>query len=48
MQYSWTKFVVQRLRARLGPREAILPDFEELTASSGDGEMIDLPVVHVL
>jgi MoaA/NifB/PqqE/SkfB family radical SAM enzyme len=48
MQYSWTKFVVQRLRARLGPRESILPDFEELTASSGDGEMIDLPVVHVL
>lgn len=46
MHYSWTKFVVQRFRARLGPRQAILPDIE-VAISSGDGEMIDLPVIHV-
>lgn len=49
MHYSWTKFVVQRLRARLGARQAILPDYETLVAQppSGDGasEMIDLPVL---
>ncbi len=41
VHYSWTKFVLQRLQARLGPRAALLPDF------SGDGapEMINLPVL---
>lgn len=35
MRYSWTKFIVQRLDARLrGPRRALLPSFE---ASTGDG-----------
>ncbi len=47
-QYSWTKFVVQRLRTKLqGPRAAVLPDLEAL-AGSGDGaapEMIGLPVL---
>ncbi|MEM6785501.1 MAG: hypothetical protein AAF624_17405, partial [Bacteroidota bacterium] len=39
VRYSWTKFVVQRLRAKLrGPRIASLPDFDALeTASVGDG-----------
>lgn len=47
MNYSWTKFIVQRLRAKLGSRQAILPDLEELTRQ-GDGasDMIELPVVR--
>jgi MoaA/NifB/PqqE/SkfB family radical SAM enzyme len=47
VQYSWTKFVVQRLRARLGPHAAVLPDLEEL-AAQGDGasEMMELPVIR--
>ncbi|MEM8600542.1 MAG: radical SAM protein [Bacteroidota bacterium] len=54
-RYSWTKFVVQRLNARLGPRAANLPDFEEVPLpspiASGDGaasspELIELPVLR--
>lgn len=46
MQYAWTKFVVQRLRAKTGRgREAVLPDLDALGAS-GDGEMIDLPLLN--
>ncbi|MEM8556771.1 MAG: radical SAM protein [Bacteroidota bacterium] len=41
VRYSWTKFVVQRLRAKLaGPRTASLPDFDTPSgdgAASGDG-----------
>lgn len=56
VRYSWTKFVVQRLRARLGEHAAILPDLDVLVAeeaardaaraASGDGAMIDLPVLQ--
>ncbi len=50
-RYSWTKFVVQRLRS--GPRTAVLPSFEALVAeeaafdaahASGDGATLPLPV----
>ncbi len=51
-RYTWTKFVVQRLSARLGPRAADLPDFDEPAAPvvSGDGaatppDLIELPVL---
>ena len=48
-RYAWTKFVVQRLRARLGTRAAILPDFDAPSSSradvQGDAAMIDLPVL---
>ena len=50
--YSWTKFIVQRLRARLGGREAILPELTPPVPQSGDGlpagekEMLDLPVLE--
>lgn len=57
VRYTWTKFVVQRLRTKLGgPQAATLPDFEQVEAEplrglSGDGaatppEMIDLPVLR--
>ena len=52
VRYSWTKFVVQRLNARLGPRAADLPDFDESVPSpSGDGmavpsDLIELPVLR--
>ena len=29
VRYSWTKFIVQRMRARLGNRAAVLPDWSE-------------------
>jgi MoaA/NifB/PqqE/SkfB family radical SAM enzyme len=51
LSYAWTKFVVQRARARLGPRAAILPDFDTLPPAqagpSGDGagDMLALPVI---
>ncbi len=50
MRYSWTKFVVQRLRSKLtGPRRALLPDVEapERNDPSGDGssDLIELPVL---
>ncbi len=38
VKYSWTKFVVQRLRARLGPQQAILPDFDALVAAEAGGD----------
>lgn len=45
-RYAWTKFVVQRLNAKRGPREAILPDLDpDRLEPSGDGQMIDLPVL---
>ena len=51
-RYTWTKFVVQRLSARLGPKAADLPDFAESeNTSSGDGMattpdlIIELPVL---
>ncbi len=49
--YGWTKFVVQRLRAKLGPRSAILPDWTEQAAGpdvSGDGAPtgLALPVIE--
>lgn len=39
VRYSWTKFIVQRMNARLGPRKAVLPEFaeERLSKVSGDG-----------
>jgi hypothetical protein len=52
MGYGWTKFVVQRLRTKLGgPRTAVLPDLDAPDAPepSGDGapgERIDLPVLR--
>ncbi|HEX7071296.1 MAG TPA: radical SAM protein [Rhodothermales bacterium] len=51
LSYAWTKFVVQRARARLGPRAAMLPAFDAQPPSppapSGDGasEMLSLPVI---
>ncbi len=54
-RYTWTKFVVQRLSARLGPKAADLPDFDEpepaLPPVSGDGAatapaLIELPVLR--
>ncbi|HYE59147.1 MAG TPA: hypothetical protein VD948_11605, partial [Rhodothermales bacterium] len=45
-RYSWTKFVVQRLRAREG-RAAVLPDLDTLVAeeqalaASGDGALVN-------
>jgi hypothetical protein len=54
-RYVWTKFVVQRLSARLGPKAADLPDFEEAPSAphsvSGDGvatasDLIELPVLR--
>lgn len=49
VRYSWTKFIVQRLRARIsGSRQVLLPTFDELPAPSGDGEMMDLPVLDGL
>lgn len=52
-RYTWTKFVVQRLSARLGPKAADLPDFEEPEPApvSGDGmatdsDLIELPVLR--
>ena len=49
-RYAWTKFVVQRLRAKLGPRAVILPDFDEQASSQPDvrgrDAMIDLPVLE--
>ena len=48
-RYAWTKFVMQRLRAKLGPRAVILPDFDEQASSQadvrGDDAMIDLLVL---
>ena len=55
-RYAWTKFVVQRMSKRLGPKKARLPDISEylakseqaLSQPSGDGampEMIGLPVL---
>lgn len=48
-RYAWTKFVVQRLRAKLGPRAAVLPDFEAPAATEPAArdalEMIELPVL---
>jgi len=54
-RYAWTKFVVQRMSKRLGPKAAQLPDISEYLAKperpsppSGDGampEMIGLPVL---
>lgn len=47
--YGWTKFVVQRLRSRLGPRDARLPDLPPVDPqpASGDGfsGMVSLPVL---
>ena len=49
VRYLWTKFLVQRLSARLGPREAVLPDLDadSAPAPSGDGYtgMVELDVV---
>ena len=49
MHYSWTKFVVQRLRTRLtGPRRAFLPNIEMPVIEQGGngvGEIIELPVI---
>lgn len=55
-RYVWTKFVVQRLSARLGPKAADLPDFDtDPTPAprpvSGDGmaapsDLIELPVLR--
>ena len=50
LSYSWTKFVVQRLRAKGGPLVARLPDFDaapSVSENSGDGsaEMMSLPVL---
>ncbi|HET6568296.1 MAG TPA: radical SAM protein [Rhodothermales bacterium] len=45
MHYSWTKFIVQRLRSKLGARQAMLPDPDILAGlPSGDG-MVELPVL---
>lgn len=47
VQYSWTKFVVQRLRARLGPRQAVLPDSDPpAPPSETSSEMVELPVLR--
>ena len=53
VRYSWTKFVVQRLNARLGPKAADLPDFDapEHSPPSGDGmatpsDLIELPILR--
>ncbi|MEM1093565.1 MAG: radical SAM protein [Bacteroidota bacterium] len=59
VHYSWTKFVVQRLRARLGDRKAVLPEYEKLVAKKrparpkppapkGDGAPSDLIMLPVL
>ncbi|MFQ5570030.1 MAG: radical SAM protein [Rhodothermales bacterium] len=51
MRYSWTKFVVQRLRSKLsGPRRAILPDVEAASSpdpipAPGDGTLMEQPVL---
>ncbi len=49
MRYSWTKFVVQRLRSKLGgTRVAVLPDVESPAgpAPAGDGDLLELPVLR--
>ncbi len=48
MHYTWTKFVVQRLRAKLsGPRRALLPDLATPPiAPGGDGALLELPVLE--
>ena len=49
VRYLWTKFLVQRLDARLGPRAAVLPDFDDASAPppSGDGHagLVELDVL---
>lgn len=50
MHYTWTKFVVQRMRTKVqGPRLAVLPDFEAGSegkpGSDDTREMIALPVL---
>jgi MoaA/NifB/PqqE/SkfB family radical SAM enzyme len=53
-RYAWTKFVVQRMNARLGPREASLPDWEaedlredppSPPATGGDGIAADADLI---
>ncbi|MDX1531441.1 MAG: hypothetical protein R3362_07935, partial [Rhodothermales bacterium] len=53
VRYVWTKFVVQRLSQRLGPKAARLPDLAALEAlgTGGDGtarpaDLIELPVLR--
>jgi MoaA/NifB/PqqE/SkfB family radical SAM enzyme len=52
-RYSWTKFVVQRISAKLGPKAADLPTSDEPAPppTSGDGiaadsDLIELPVLR--
>jgi MoaA/NifB/PqqE/SkfB family radical SAM enzyme len=46
MRYSWTKFVVQRMRSKLTPeRRAILPDLEAMGDGAAEQAMIELPVI---
>ena len=51
MHYTWTKFVVQRLRSKLtGPRRALLPDLERPViepGGDGAGPIIELPVLSI-
>ncbi len=48
MNYTWTKFVVQRMRSKLGgSRTAHLPDLDSAggDGSAGGNEMLELPVL---
>ena len=49
-RYAWTKFVVQRLRAKLGSRAATLPALDAPAPTRPDvrpdGAMIELPVLR--
>jgi MoaA/NifB/PqqE/SkfB family radical SAM enzyme len=47
MGYGWTKFVLQRMRSRFGPTEAVMPQWpreETSAACSGDGMRTAEPI----
>lgn len=46
LNYSWTKFVVQRMRSKLGgSRVAMLPDLESTTGDGATPDMLELPIL---